>query len=117
MSEEHQKHDFWTYEYRPFVMGGSVWQPMVTELECIGPFDLGKGYEGYFAVDPSTGITLVCESQSCGIVGNFIEQVAKDIAEGDDEVMKKQVYDAILKYQGARRVAPEEFWKKLRHAK
>jgi hypothetical protein len=114
---EYAKHDFWTYIYEPFTMGGSVWRPATAALECLGPYDLGAGYQGYLSVSPLTGKWIVCESDSCAIVGHSLDEVRKDIAEGDADVMKMQVEHAIMEYRKASRVEPDKFWEKMRNAK
>lgn len=104
----------WTWGYFPFVMGGDTYQPISTEVEAVGPFDLGKGYQGYFTVDPKTGRTFVVESVTGGIVGSFIEDVQRDIAEGDEAIMAQQIEQYRGKLAQSKLLPNDEFFGSFR---
>lgn len=82
----------WTRGYRPFIMGGNVNAPLGVEIEVL-PVDLGKKFKGYIAVTPK-GKTMIAEATTGAIVGTSLEEVKKDIQEGDLKTMKQQVKDA-----------------------
>ena len=102
-----------TLEYVPFVMGGSVWQPMACEVEADGPHDIGHGFEGYIVTAPN-GKTFIAEAISGAFVGPDLETVRNDIRIGEKETMQKQVYDALAMSEKARMAEPDEFWRKLK---
>jgi hypothetical protein len=104
----------YTLRYEPFIMGGSVWQPVAANVEWEGEYDLGKGYRGYLIISPN-GKTFVAESQSGAFVGPSIQQVREDIAESEDiDFMKKQVEDAKIQSKQATEIPADEFWRLLR---
>lgn len=103
----------YTLEYCPFVMGGSVWQPVKTEWTVEGSFALERGYKGYLAIAPN-GTTYVIEGKSGALIGPSIEEVKKDVKSGNPEVMKEQIANALKEVANARIVEPDEFWRKLK---
>jgi hypothetical protein len=104
----------WTLEYVPFVMGGNVWQPITTDVEHHGEYDLGKGYKGHLIYAPS-GKTYVAESRSGAFIGPSIHDVRLDITNCDNKsLMEKQVTDAIKRSKPARHVTAKEFWRLLK---
>jgi hypothetical protein len=100
------------------VMGGPVWQPVSTDVEHHGEYELGKGYKGHLIYAPS-GATYVAESRSGAFVGPTIPIVRQDIKDCEDiSLMEKQVTDAIEKSkQGGRKVKAKEFWNLLKEGK
>lgn len=108
----------WIPGYRPFVMGGSVHYTLAADIECEGPHDIGKGLFAYTAASPS-GRVFVVDSVSNGVVGDSLEGVRKDVAEGKLETMQKQQRDALAHYErdlGRHAVEVKEpgyFWAKL----
>jgi hypothetical protein len=107
----------YTMEYVPFVMGGSVYQPICTEVESAGEYDLGKGFTGYLIVAPN-GRTFIAEKESGAFIGGTIDGVRNDITSCDDiQFMQKQVSDAVKYVKQARMVSPSEFWRKLKAVK
>jgi len=101
----------YTMKYEPFIMGGSVWQPVAAIVDYEGEYDLGKGYKGYLIVSPD-GKTFVAESESGAFVGPSIQEVRNDIAKCKDlEFMKKQVKNGKTQSKQAREISAEEFWK------
>ena len=104
----------WTLEYVPFIMGGAVHQPVATEVEPQGEYDLGKGFKGYLIVAPN-GKTFVAEKTTGAFVGPTVEAVRKDIADCKDiELMEKQVVEAREKVKFSRIIPTKEFWKLLK---
>jgi hypothetical protein len=88
----------WVPGYRPFVMGGHVHYTLAADIECEGPFDMGKGIEAYTATSP-TGKVLVVDSVSLGVIGPSLEEVRADVAEADIATMRKQQDEAKLHYE------------------
>lgn len=107
------KKTVWTAAYNPFILGGDVNAPIATELEVVGPFDLGGGFEGYLAVSPK-GVTHVVESETGAFVGTSIDDVKTAIAAADPAVMRKQITDAKVEFKKANHVLVETFWGKFR---
>lgn len=98
----------YTLEYLAFVMGGDVWQPVSTDVEHHGEYELGKGYKGHLIYAPS-GRTYVAESRSGALVGPSIHDVRLDMS-----LMEKQVTKAIKQSKQARKVTAKEFWRLLK---
>jgi hypothetical protein len=103
----------WTNGYRPFIMGGDVNAPVFCDVPVDGPFDLGKGYEGFLAVSPS-GRTFVAESITGAIVGSTVAEVRKDVTTADEAIMKEQIAEAQKRVRRAERVSPADFWRMLK---
>jgi hypothetical protein len=106
-----KKRIIWTWAYFPFQMGGQVTRPMLTEVEAIEEKSIGKGYKGFSFKTPK-GIKIA-ESITGAIVGDSFEQVRKDIAEGDDGVIKKQISEAKkeLEKGNGKRLSKAEFFR------
>lgn len=94
-------------------MGGNVNAPVSCEVEALGPFDLGAGYQGFLVVAPS-GKTFVAESITGGIVGSTVDEVRADVASADKEMMARQIENALKRGQEAVAVSVDEFWRLLR---
>jgi hypothetical protein len=109
---EKKKITIWSIGYFPFTMGGKVHRPIKTEIEINDNqiFDLGKGKKGYLIISPK-GKTYVAESETGAFVGSTIEDVRKDILEGDKKVMNKQIKEAKEQVRMAEKFEPEEFWR------
>ena len=101
--------EIWGTSYRPFALGGDVHQPVKCDVPVEGPYELGLGYEG-FLVNTTDDRTFVVEAASGGIVGETLEQVREDIAQGDPEMMKQQIKDGLEQRDRARKIEPETFW-------
>lgn len=108
----------WIPGYRPFVMGGHVNYTLACDVECEGPVDIGKGLFAYTATAPN-GQQVIVDTVSLGVVGNDLEDVRKDVEEGELEVMLKQQIDAKKNYEADRKRGalevkePGYFWAKL----
>jgi len=102
----------WTEAYRPFMMGGDVNAPISTEVEVGEPVDLDHGIQVYIVAAPN-GRTYVAESITGAFVGMSIDEVKQHIAEGDPEVIWKQIEDAKERVKKARPLDPEQFWSLL----
>lgn len=103
----------WTLAYFPFTMGGNVWRPMRTKVEVTGPYDLGKGFEGYLCLGPN-GATKVIEKECGAVVGDSLEEVKSDIAACDDvELMRSQCRDATSKLRDVVDVDHDEWWNRI----
>ena len=100
----------WTLGYNPFVMGGSVWQPIATEVEPdSGPYSLGKGLSGYLIISP-TGKVFIADAETGAFVGPSLAQVRQDIAEGDETVIRQQLDKARTDAGRAEMLTLEQFW-------
>lgn len=103
----------WTEAYRPFIMGGDCNAPIICDVPVTGPFDLGRGYQGFLAVSPN-GKTFVAESFTGAIVGSTLNGVREDIEDADAMVMEEQIAHARKRVLQAATVSRDEFWKMLR---
>lgn len=103
----------WTEAYRPFIMGGDCNAPVCTEVEVGEPFDLNDEIKAYVVVSPN-GNTYVAEATTGAIVGNNAQQVKKDVATADPDVMKEQLEGAKLRFKKAVFIETQEFWRLLR---
>lgn len=103
----------WTEAYRPLIMGGDVNAPISTEVEVGEPIDVGSGIRVYLIVAPN-GNEYVAESVTGAFVGISIEEVERHIAEGDPEVMWKQIEDAKERVKKATPLDNATFWSMLR---
>jgi hypothetical protein len=94
-------------------MGGDVRRPISCDVPVSGPFDLGKGYQGYLGVAPN-GRTFVVESETGAIVGNTLENVIDDISQGDPDVMRRQIEKARETVKRAQEMSQDDFWRMLK---
>ena len=101
--------DIYTECYQPFRMGGDLRQPISCTVEALGPFDIGKGFEAYVVCDPD-GKTVVAEAISGGLVGDTIENVRKDVSEGNDAAMARQLDEGKEVMARSRHIEADEFW-------
>jgi hypothetical protein len=99
----------YTMFYFPFVMGGNVWQSRACEVEVDELHELGGGYQGYLVTSPN-GHYVVAEATTGAMVGPNLEEVRKDIAEADPDVMAKQMAQAKSDSTGVQELEPEKFW-------
>ncbi len=104
----------WTEAYRPFIMGGDVRAPVITNVNVEGPFVLPKGVKVFVATAPN-GKTFVVEAESGAMIGPNLEQVYSDIdACPDTAIMCRQIARAKKRQLRAVPVEPAEFWKLLK---
>ncbi len=103
----------WTLEYQPFRMGGDLHSPLATKVDVGEPVDIGNDQQAFVIVSPS-GKTFVAETRTGAIVGTDIEQVRKDVAAGDPEVIRQQLDKAAGDIKNARHVSNEVFWGMMR---
>ena len=99
----------WIPAYRPFIFGGNVNAPIECLVIAFGPFDIGKGLKAHVVIAPS-GKTFVAESETGAIVGSSIQDVRKDVSEGDDQVIRDQIEWARQVVKDAVYVTAAEFW-------
>lgn len=105
----------WTIGYFPWILGGDVKPNVMADVEVDGPHDLGKGYIGYRAASPS-GKTYIAESETGAIIGGSLSMVRADIADADEEVMRKQIANAHerLNLHDTRFMTPADFWQHMK---
>ncbi len=103
----------WTEAYTPFIMGGDCNAPIICEVPVHGPFDFGKGFQGFLAVSPH-GRVVVVEAETGGVVGSSVTAVRLDVEAADSVVMEVQIADAKKRVLKVRTVSPEEFWGRLK---
>lgn len=108
-----EKVKVFTRDYRPFILGGDVHQPMAAEIAASGPYALGKGFSGYLIKSPK-GKTFIAEATTGALVGPTLEEVRADIKAGKKSVMTKQVEQARELAARARTVSANEFWERLK---
>lgn len=104
----------WTYLYRPFVMGGNVYQAIGCQVEpTSGPHPVGYGYNVYEVVSP-IGKTYVVEESSGGIVGDSLKAVADDMATATERDIHRSVAQARERAKTVQMIDVETFWGKFR---
>ncbi len=108
-----QKKWVFTLGYFPFIMGGDVWQPMKTEVDCKGPYDVGRGY-GVYVITAPNGRKFIAEMETGAFVGPSLQKVRSDVKRGDSKLMTEQIVEAKSMLQRAMTVTAEEFWRKLK---
>lgn len=112
----------WTMRYEPFRCGGSLWNPVIAEVEAEGPFDLGKGFHGHVFTS-GEGRFHVAESETGALVGagvtmeSALEAVRKDIDEAEETVMAQQIVQAKETVQRATEIESTEFLRLLSKGK
>lgn len=106
----------WTPCYFPFTMGGSVWRPGGAWLDCDDPIWHSSGHAIALCHGP-TGITLVVEFTTGAVVGETLEEVIKDLDEGDPDIMEKQVAKAREDRKQITMLEPEDFWLRIAKAR
>lgn len=102
----------WTEAYTPFIMGGDVNAPICTTVEVDEAIDMGCGIQAYLITAPF-GKTYVAESVTGAFVGNSIEEVRKNIEDGNEEVMCGQIEQSKVRVKKAHHLSPEDFWGRL----
>ena len=106
-----KKRQIWTMGYFPFTIGGSVNQPIVTEIGFIEEKNVGKGFRAFSFKTPN-GTLRVAESVTGAIVGDSFENVKEDIKSGSKKDMLKQIEDAKQILKGScKHLTNEEFFK------
>jgi hypothetical protein len=100
--------------YQPFRLGGNVHAPMSCQVEALGPYPIGKGFEGFLVVSPF-GKTYVAEKESGGLIGPSLDSVREDVESAELKVMKEQVQEAVRISKTAEPVSTEEFWERMRN--
>lgn len=102
----------WTEAYSPFVMGGDPNAPIGTEIEIRGkPYNVGKGIEVYIVNNPVTKGTHIVEATTGALVGSSIVDVEKDVDEGNEETIRKQLEAAKERAKDARVITQDRFWR------
>ncbi len=100
----------WTHAYSPFMMGGNVHAPIMTEVESGPLVEFGKGFNGFVVHSPG-GFEVVVERTTGAICGTSLEQVRQDVAEcGDIKVMLRQLNQAARELEEALPLDNQEFW-------
>ena len=94
-------------------MGGNVRSPIKTEVEVGGAVDIGKGLQAYVVVSPHDGSTHIVNCETGAFVGTDLDAVKENVAEGDLEIMKKQIKEAKEEFKKADPLTNEEFWSKF----
>ena len=97
-----QLRKIWTMGYFPFTVGGSVHQPMLTDVVMIEEREIGKGFKAFSFKTPK-GTIKIAESITGAIVGDSFESVMKDVKGASIKFMQDQISVAKKKLQGARK--------------
>lgn len=103
----------YTRGYRPFIMGGNCHYFLATEVEASKPFDVGQGIQCRLIVAPN-GRMFCAEAETGAIVGDGPDDVKRDMAEADPDVVLKQMAQARLDSAAAEINPPDEFWRLMR---
>jgi hypothetical protein len=101
----------WTYFADPLTVGGYINKAKGFKFEGKEKVVLGKGYFGYVLQSPK-GKTIIVESQSGAIIGNDLNIVKSDIQQGDSDIMKKQVEQAIK--ETITLITEQQFWSRYK---
>lgn len=102
----------WRPAYRAFMMGGNVHTPICADVEALGPYDLGKGFQGYVVTDTYKGCSRVVCAESLGVIGDTLESVRADVGRCKDVAfMRKQVAEAKIEGETATVMDAEAFWR------
>ena len=104
------KTEVWTKVYAPFILGGSPHKIVKCVMDLEKPQHLGRGYTGYVIKSPK-GRIFIAESSSGAFVGGDIEEVRKEILNGDEMTMREQIRDShITRRDNAEIMSEERFW-------
>ncbi len=106
-----KKRQIWTMGYFPFVMGGNVHQPIVTEIGYIEEKNIGKGLRAFSFQTPK-GTIRIAESITGAIVGDSFEAVKADVKEASKKVMMEQINEgkAMLESGSVKRYSNKKFF-------
>jgi hypothetical protein len=100
----------------PFQLGGYPTFVLKTQVECQGPFDLGKNVSVFLTLSPRGNIVVI-ESQSMGIIGhNGLEGVKEDLSKDSEEKAKERIDCAVKWFDSHHHeeVDAEEFWSRCK---
>lgn len=109
-----KKRTIWTIGYMPFLLGGNVMPPIVTEVGYIEEKNIGKGFKA-FSFQTPTGSIRIAESVTGAIIGSSFEEVMADVKNASKKFMKKQIEEAkktVATYP--KHLTPEQFFKMYR---
>lgn len=114
--KEAEKRQVWTMGYFPFTVGGSVHQPIITEVEVIEEKRIGKGFKAFSFKTP-TGTTRIAESVTGAIVAASFDEVIRDVAQSKKVVILEQIAESAKMLQSGtvKHYAPKEFFKLYKH--
>lgn len=99
----------WTIRPNPMRLGGRQGDLVGVEAGKGTVGVLGKGIVGRVFTTP-WGKTLVTEAASGAIIGTSLARVKRDIKEGDLDLMRQQVAQAMRDSQLVVLIPEEEFW-------
>lgn len=105
------KMKIWTEAYSPFVMGGDVNAPIMTEVEVGDPVLLDHDVKVYCVTSPS-GENFMAEGHTGAFVGKWddLAEIINDVANASPEVLEKQFDTARERVKLAREIEPLKFW-------
>lgn len=111
----------WTMVHRPFVMGGNVYQPLGTSLNVDrGHIIIRCGRNLAFIKNPRKLIWHVADVECGAFVQSgktkiaALKAVEKDLLEGDQELMKRQIAAALETKRSVTIVSNDAFWKEFK---
>ncbi len=105
----------WTEAYRPFILGGRVNAPIITQVKISEPpVALGGNISVHVIVSPVTDKTHVAEASTGALVGDSLDQVRKDFESADLKVIKGQLKEARKRREQCDPVTNDEFWRLLK---
>jgi len=100
-----------TRRYQPFIMGGSCWNEMATEIDVtdLPRHAVGHGFD-VIEVSRPDGSIIYVEPVSGGLVGTVLEEICADMQDTTPEFVEKQQAEMRAVGQKAELVSNAAFW-------
>lgn len=105
----------WTEAYRPFILGGDVNAPIMTEIECGNPIAVGKGVNVVEIISPH-GTVHIAECTTGALVGTSLFDVRQDIEFASEKIIEEQLSEGKKRVKKATIISAERFWELLNHS-
>lgn len=105
----------WTQHYNAFVMGGSCWQDMATEINVDGApvYEIAEGLYVLELVHEKVG-TVFVDLISGGFVGDDLAQMRSDTAERGAEKVREDCLKMKVRAADAPLLDEKDFWSKFK---
>lgn len=105
--------EVWARSYHPFRCGGNVNEIHKAIIEVDEKVELAHGVSVY--VLHKHGREFIFDAESGGLIGDDLEQVRKDVAEADPELIYRQIVKAVAEKERAVEQLPQTFLLELEH--
>lgn len=103
--------NLWVWKEVQMVQSGlTINRAIKCKIRACGPIHVGRGFNVFFAINPSGTKTFVIDNASRGILGTDLIEVANVIKSSSITVLKSEQKAAMRRYRKAREVSIEEFW-------